>query len=38
MSTVAVAVLAAIAVGVLFGTYPAWRAANLSPVDAIRHE
>ena len=38
VSTVVVAVIAAIAVGVLFGTYPAWRAANLSPVDAIRHE
>ena len=38
VSTVMVAVIAAIAVGVLFGTYPAWRAANLSPVDAIRHE
>jgi putative ABC transport system permease protein len=38
VSTVVVAVVAAIVVGVLFGTYPAWRAANLSPVDAIRHE
>lgn len=38
VSTVVVAVIAAIAVGVVFGTYPAWRAANLSPVDAIRHE
>lgn len=28
----------ALVVGVGFGTYPAWRAANLSPVDAIRHE
>ena len=38
VSTVVVAMLAAIVVGVLFGTYPAWRAAHLSPVDAIRHE
>ncbi len=38
VSTVVVAAVAAIAVGVLFGTYPAWRASNLSPVDAIRHE
>jgi len=28
----------ALIVGVVFGTYPAWRAAQLTPVDAIRHE
>ncbi|MEP6835482.1 MAG: ABC transporter permease [Gemmatimonas sp.] len=36
--TVGLAALAAITIGLSFGTYPARRAARLSPIDAIRHE
>ncbi len=36
--TVAVSILAAAVVGLVFGTYPALRAARLSPVDAIMRE
>ena len=36
--TLVVAAGAATLVGVVFGIYPALRAAGLSPVEAIRHE
>lgn len=38
LSTLAVAALSALVIGITFGTYPALRAARLSPIDAIRHE
>jgi ABC-type antimicrobial peptide transport system permease subunit len=38
LSTALMAVGAAVSVGLLFGTYPARRAATLSPIDAIARE
>jgi putative ABC transport system permease protein len=36
--SVVAAAIASLAVGLLFGTYPARRASQLTPIDAIRHE
>jgi len=38
LDTVLIVAAVAVFIGTVFGTYPAWKAANLTPVDAIRHE